>query len=340
MALSDDLNALFEKFIPVIRDALKAAIADVVDNTVLTNVQRAIEAGDVEAAFRALGFSDAAMRPITKTIEDAFEQGGITTAASFRTPVGSAVFRFDIRNSRAEQWLRDESSTLISGIEDDIRAAVRNVMFEGVKAGRNGRTIAYDLVGRLDENGNRSGGLVGLTNPMQQATFRARQELNDLSSKYFLRERRDKRFDRLIQRHINDGTKLTQTEIDKIVMRYANSLLLLRGENIGRTEAHRALEQSSYESLKQAVENGTIAEGAVTRVWDDTGDFRTRHDHRIMNGQKVGLNEPFKTPDNRLLMYPGDTSLTAKGEDVINCRCRSRLKIDWVLNMQLLRARR
>lgn len=339
MALIDDLNKLFDGFIPIIRDAFKAAIADVVNRAILVDVQRAIQSGDVEAAFRALGFSDAAMRPLSKAIEDAFEQGGVTVGASFPgrldTPTGRAVFRFDVRNSRAEEWLRNESSTLITRIEENTRNAVRTAMFEGVKAGRNGRSIAYDLVGRLDENGNRTGGIVGLTNNAQAAVFRARQELNELNPAYFRRERRDKRFDGIVQRAITNGKPLTQVEIDKITGRYSNSLLLLRGETIGRTEAHAALQRSEWEAVKQAVDMGSLKASAVQRIWDNASDFRVRHSHRLMEGQKVGLDEPFKSPvTGSLMMYPGDTSLGADGEETINCRCRSRLKVDWLAGVK------
>jgi hypothetical protein len=120
------LDSLIDLFIPQIRDAFFAAIQDIVDNVILRQIIDAIESGDIEKAFRALGFSQAAMRPLTAALEQAFERGGIMAGATFprylATPIGKAVFRFDVRNSRAESWLRDHSSELVTRIEDETRA--------------------------------------------------------------------------------------------------------------------------------------------------------------------------------------------------------------------------
>ena len=63
--------------------------------------------------------------------------------------------------------------------------------------------------------------------------------------------------------------------------------------------------------------------------WLAAKDGRTRGaevddpaDHLHMDGQRVALNESFTDPKTgSKMMYPGDTSLGAGGEDIINCRC-------------------
>lgn len=337
--LQQKLNALIERFIPVIKDAFLAAIRDVTNRAILTDIIRAVEGGDLDAAFRAIGFSDAAMRPISAVIETAFETGGVTVAGTFperlNTPTGRTVFRFNVRDSRAEAWLRNESASLVTKLTEDARVNVRNIATEGMRDGRNPRNIALDMIGRVNvQTGRREGGVVGLTVPFERAVSRSRIELQNLDSSYFRRERRDKRFDGTVRKAIESGVPLTADQIAKITGRYSDSLLQLRGENIARTETIASLNRSEWEAVKQAAATGAINEAATQRIWDNAGDKRVRHSHVEMEGQSVGIDEPFKTPDGALLFYPGDTSLDAPANETINCRCRARLKINWLQGLK------
>lgn len=329
------LDALINLFVPDIRSAFLAAMQDVVSNVVIKQVIEAIQTGDVEGAFRALGFSPAALRPIIAAIERAYEQGGIMTGETFpkylNTFSGRAVFRFDVRNIRAEQWLRNHSSSLISRITDETRVNVQSVLIDGMAAGRNPRSVALDIVGRIDPGTKqRVGGIVGLTN--QQATWvaNAQRDLLNLDEHYFTRKLRDKRFDGIVRRAIDSGQQLTRDDIDKLITRYKDRLLKHRGDMIARTEALQSLSASEYEAVKQAVDLGAASEEAVKRIWDDTGDNRVRWSHRRMRGQAVGLNEPFVSPSGARMMHPGDTSLGAGADEVVACRCRARTEINWL----------
>ena len=116
------LDYLIDLFTPEIRDIFLAAIEDVTDKAIIADIIKAIEEGNPEKAFQAIGFTPAAMRPVTAVIERAFERGGVLTGETFpkylNTPSGRTVFRFDTRNSRSEAWLRDHSSQLITRITD------------------------------------------------------------------------------------------------------------------------------------------------------------------------------------------------------------------------------
>jgi hypothetical protein len=332
------LQDLIDQFIPEIRKAFQAAIENVVDNVIIKDVIDAIEAGDINAAFRALGFSDAAMRPITVAIERAFEAGGVFTAEGFpkrlNTPSGKTVFRFDVRNSRAEAWLRDESSKLVTKLSDDAFSAVQSILQDNMIAGRNPRNTALDLVGRIDPiTRRRTGGIVGLNGPQERAVANARKDLQELNERYFTRVQRDKRFDRIVRKAIDTKTPLTPEDVNRLTGRYSDNLLRLRGETIARTESIAALNRSEYEALKQATDLGGVKSSATKRIWDSAGDARVRHDHQKMDGQTVGIDEPFTAPDGSKLMYPGDTSLGASAKETINCRCRVRLKVDWLADI-------
>lgn len=63
----------------------------------------------------------------------------------------------------------------------------------------------------------------------------------------------------------------------------------------------------------------------LKKRWLATLDGRTRHEHRILDGQTVDIDKPF-TVDGYELMYPGDTS--APGYLVYNCRCTQIAELD------------
>lgn len=332
------LEALVDLFTPQIRDAFLGAIQNVVDNAIITDMVKAIEEGDIEKAFRAVGFSDAAMRPITAAIERAFEQGGILAGATFpkylNTTSGRAVFRFDVRNSRAEAWLRDKSSTLVTRLTEEARENVRNLLTDGMQVGRNPRASALDIVGRVDpSSGKRVGGIIGLTRNQERWVANTRRDLQNLDENYFNRVLRDKRFDRTVEKAIKNGKPLPADTIEKLVTRYKDNALKYRAEVIARTESIHALNQSEYEAHKQAIDLGATRANAVKRIWDSAGDSRVRWSHRRLDGQSVGIDEPFISPSGARMMYPGDTSLGAPGDETIMCRCRVRLKVDWLADL-------
>jgi hypothetical protein len=330
------LEQLLEKLAPDVARAFREAIADIVDNTILNQVIEAIERNDIEGAFRALGFSPASFNGFAASLQSAFMAGANLTLGGFPKYVNGAdgiktMIRFNVRDPRAEQWLRDEAGTLITGIEQDTRNAVRNTMQAGLAEGRNPRKVALDIVGRLNPaTGHREGGTVGLGQREETWSRNARRRLLTLDEGYFELALRDKRFDSTVRAAIDAGKPLPVETVDKLVDRYRANALRHRGETIGRTEALHALNRSEWLATVQAVEQGNLRADAVTRVWDSAGDARVRSTHRELDGQTVGLNEAFISPvTGARMMHPGDTSLGAPGREVIGCRCRVRTVVDW-----------
>lgn len=56
----------------------------------------------------------------------------------------------------------------------------------------------------------------------------------------------------------------------------------------------------------------------LQKEWRATLDGRTRHEHRLLDGQRVAVGEPFEV-DGYKMTYPGDPD--APGYLVYNCRC-------------------
>lgn len=220
-------------------------------------------------------------------------------------------------------------------IVESQRALIRAAATDGLARGINPRTTALQIVGRIGANGRRSGGIVGLTTQQASYVANAREELSSLNqislSRYLSRERRDRRFDATIRRAMDEGRQLDDATIDRIVGRYADSLLQLRGETIARTESLAALNSARESAFQQAIDEGLLRAGDLVKRWSATLDPRTRDAHAMMNGTAKALDEPFVSLETgSRMMYPGDVSMGAGGVDTINCRCILRYDVDMV----------
>lgn len=337
MARKPDLSDLLDKYEPSIAKAFLAAIQEITSGAQIGRIAEALERGDVNAAIEAISLDRAAFGAFEEAIRQAYIDGGLTTVnglPTIRNPDGSRfVVRFDVRNLRAEQWLREHSSRLVTRITEEQRALIRLHVEAALREGRNPKTVALDIIGRINRaTGRREGGIVGLSAPQERAVAKALEELiAGEYSAYLRREQRDKRFDRTIAKAQREGRQLTREEAGKIVARYSDNLLNLRGMTIGRTEALASLHEAQYEALKQLVDSGKVKANQVRRIWDSAGDVRVRFDHAVADGQSVGLDEDF-TIGGRAMRYPGDPR--GGPDQVINCRCVARTRIDFLANVR------
>lgn len=338
--MARDTRAAFlaelDRVSPMLREAFERAFQDIRSATQLTALEAAIERGDLRAAVAAVELGEEFFAPLDRALDDAFYSGGVYQMSRLPKPKSTGslprlVVRFQGRNPRAERWARDRSSSLITGIVTDQRIAIREAVAAGLEAGRNPRSVALDIVGRMEGN-QRKGGIVGLSSVQAGYVQSARAELSDpeLMYRYFTRQRRDRRFDRTVYRARREGRGLTATEMKRVTGRYADRLLALRGETIARTEALTALSAGRYEALEQLVESGKLERSQIKLRWSATGDARTRDAHWGLDRQEVRFGEPFQSPTGALMLHPGDTSMGAGGEDVINCRCFAQPKINYL----------
>lgn len=321
-------DALLDRYGERIARAFVTALDDLATNANLQRLVAAIESGSFDQVIASLSLEPGAYDPVLEEIRAGYIEGG--DLATGRVPA-LATSRFSVRNLIAERWLAEQSSTLVREIIEDQRDAVRQALTAGMERGENPRATALDIVGRLDRTtGKREGGILGLTS--QQETFarnaRAELESGDPTQlrAYLDRARRNKTFDRTIQKAIESGKPVPADTIRKATQAYRSRLLALRGDMIGRTEALTALRAANHEAWRQAVEAGKIVEADVTRTWRDASDMRVRHSHRMMDGQIVrGLTLPFRSPLGATLLYPGDPSAPA-GER-IGCRCVEEIRV-------------
>lgn len=330
------IEELVERFAPELRKAFLTAIADITSSADLKRIVTALEARDIEAAILAIHLDPAAFRPLDIALASAFEAGGVTVADALpllRDLQGHrVVFRFDVRNLRAESYLKQRSSGLITDIIDDQRKAIKAALVAGMEQGQNPRNVALDIVGRVDGSGARVGGVIGLTSKQEEYARNYRAELLSGDANALKRTLRDKRFDARVTKAIDSGKGLDEATVTKLVDRYRSSLLRLRGETIGRTEALTSLHVGQHEGYQQAIDSGKIKATAIKKVWSSTGDDRVRHTHKVMDGQTVGFEAPFKSPSGATLRYPGDP--LAPAAETIQCRCAVNYRVDFLAGVK------
>jgi hypothetical protein len=337
--LRQAFDKLLAKYDPEIRKAFLKSIEGIKSRVVLKLVIERLQKNDLYGVLEALNLERAAFTPVENAIAQAYGAGGTTMADYLPALYGPGGARlvviFDVRNPAAETWLRDHSSNLITSILEDQRASIRSVLELGMSQGQNPRTVALDIVGRISSaSGKREGGIVGLTNQQTQYVIDAKNELlsgdETLMRNYLNRTLRDKRFDSTVLKAIKNGETLDSATVDKLAGRYADSLLRLRGETIGRTEALGSLNSSKYQTFLQGLGKTDYPPEAVIKTWRSAGDRRVRHSHQDLNGQEVvGIDTAFQSSTGALMKYPHDTSLGAGARDVIACRCEVDYTIDY-----------
>lgn len=334
--LFNRLQALEDGLLKNMSDAFFQSIRNITDDIRLQQVIDAIEAGNIDRAIQVMHIDERVFRPMETTLATTFNQTAAIVAANVNRGVRGvgSVFRFDYRNSAAETFLKNQSSKLVTGITNDTRENVRSILQNGLAQGQNPRKVALDIVGRVDPvTGRRTGGTIGLSKPQSDHVSNARKELSSGNlSDYLKRERRDKRFDKTVEKAIKNNKPLPPEVVDKIVDRYSDSLLKLRGDTVGRTEVVQALNESQFQVFNQATKEGKIVE--PDKVWDSSGDNRVRATHVKLDGQKVKLSETFVSEaTGARLRFPGDASLGAPGSELINCRCRVDYQVDFFANL-------
>lgn len=103
--------------------------------------------------------------------------------------------------------------------------------------------------------------------------------------------------------------KRLATDVGDADMRAAirNARTMTTGaQNAGRIDSYHRAEDMGIE---------------MEQEWRATLDDRTRHEHRVLDGQRVKVGDPFSV-DGYEIMYPGDPS--ADPEMIYNCRCTLR----------------
>lgn len=167
--------------------------------------------------------------------------------------------------------------------------------------------------------------VIGLTNRDAKAVenFRTALETGDRAA--LKRARRDKRFDRTINKALSGEKPLTKEQIDRMVDRYTQKTLDDRAKEVARQESLAAHHEGQIESYAQYLDTGDITADEITVTWKSVSDGKVRDSHVHMHGQQRKEGEPFEGLHS-LIRYPGDP--LAASEERHGCRCYLSRKID------------
>jgi uncharacterized protein with gpF-like domain len=87
-----------------------------------------------------------------------------------------------------------------------------------------------------------------------------------------------------------------------------------RAATIARTETHSA----AMAATAAVVQHSGI--DVKSKTWVSAHDNRVRSSHVALNGVTVPYDQPFDAAGGQML-FPGDDSLGAGAEEIVNCRC-------------------
>lgn len=299
-----------EKLLRDVERQLGAAWGDAVewlrDHNKLSDIAVRLTAGDLTGAVQ--GVHDAAVRFATE-VADAYTVSGQTAAEWLDKLVNDKLVSFDGTNARAVKWAERNKMDLVREITVEQQNVLRNVVADGVRAGKNPRVVARDLRASI-----------GLTEVQERhvSSYRRALETGDYSNA-LSRELRDARSDKALRRALEDGTAIDPKRIDKMVERYRKNWIGYRSEVIARTEGLRAVHEGTEELFRQSIDASQLEGMVVVRQWNALRDKATRSSHRKMHGQKRALGAKFRTGDGYDIAYPGDPNAPAK--EIIQCRC-------------------
>lgn len=332
------LAQLADTWEAALREAWVASINDITASVTLKNVIAEIERGNVDGALRLLNIDADRFGRFERAILNAWDAGGIATVdrmPRLMDPQGNrVVFSWGVRNVPAEQAIRNHAASLVTGIVQDTRAGIREILADGLARGQNPRQTALGLVGRINRRtGLREGGLIGLTQQQMRTVSWIEQALRDGDAEklrqYLGLKLRDRRFDRTILKALREGELVPASTASRIVQQYSNRALKYRGDVLSRHETLLALARAQDDAFAQQIASGKIDQRDLTKTWKhQAGQEHPRMQHIAMNGQTVGFNEAFVAPDGTRLRFPLDPD--APASHTLNCKCRVEYDIDHV----------
>jgi len=258
-------------------------------------------------AFEALALIEDVGPGLNEAITAAYFAAGASVADALRGSITRApLIRFDTLSARGVFALQDSQSRLVRELTAQQSSALQLALQNGVSQGLTPKRIAASLRGSI-----------GLTGLQTQAVANYRLLLTNLNAQALSRALRDKRFDGTIRRAITNKKPLTITQIDNMVGRYEQKMLIHRANVIASTEALAAVNAGEAEMWAQAVDRG-LNPRTVQQQWHALFQ-NTRDSHAWMDGQIQPLGVAFTSGAGVYLRYPGDSSAPAR--EVVGCNC-------------------
>lgn len=268
------LLQLADRLAPRLRQHFVAAVDRARGQIDMEALIVAIASGDVGAVERLMPLTplaEAFAEQWTPAMRQALTAAAEQAATALAAETGAAL-SFDLNSStRARRWLETHGAELVTHVTEDSRALIRQVLSEGLTAGRPVTELAQDL--RL---------FVGLTTPQWRAATRFRERL------------------------IEEG--VAEPLVPQRVAAYVSAKLRERGLTIARTELLTALQAGQQAIWGEAADQGIIARSAWIKVWltaqDDIVDPLCEQMPFLEPNQAVPLDGLFTTPSGGAIAHP------------------------------------
>lgn len=263
-----NVNSVARKLEPKLKRRFLAAVATMKGHVDLEALAESLRLQSAVEAMTALYPETwgTTLTPAAQLIPQAFRQAGQVAASLLTSQMGIDI-SFNLTNPRAVQWARTNSSRLITEVGESVKEAVRGVIGRGFTEGIPPRESA-----RLIRD------IVGLTDRQAMAVVNYRFDLLEAG------------------RSADDVARLAE--------RYGKQLLNGRALNISRTETIASSTNGQQELWRQAVDKGLLDPEKTQRVWLTTPDDRLCPICEPMDGQSVGLEEPFVSDEGDSVMMP------------------------------------
>lgn len=253
---------------PEVRRRFLEAVEKMRAGVDLDALERALEAGDVNAAMRAIPWAtfDREFGKVRAASAGLHGRGAKEAAAALADGLGMTL-AFDLVNERSVTWAEQYAAELVREVGQETERAIREVVTRGFTEGNTAQEMRQQIYGRI-----------GLTRRQQRAVENYRASL--------------------------EAEEVTGARLDRMVARYVERTRRRRAENIARTETIRAAHAGTQDIWREAVALGYLP-ADVQRTWVVTPDDRLCPHCAPMHGQLRGLEEEFTSPSNgAATLYP------------------------------------
>lgn len=302
------LNLAEDRIARVFRAAVRA-LRESLDLNALADL---LESGDWEGALNMLSTLAEQLGTESSVV---FVMAGQDTAR-FLSAADIGHVAFDQVNHVAVDIMRASQLALITNFTNSQRAAVREVLTDGIARGINPveqARLFRDAIGLTDRQARAVLNYRRLLEQAGRSDVSVRQQAESLT-----RALRDARGDRAVRSAIRRGRPLPKEQVDRMVQRYYERSVKYRSEVIARTEALRSVHQGTEQAFTQAIQEGRIRAEDVIQRWNSARDSRVRDSHAMLNGQEQPLGGVW-IGLHGALRYPGDP--LAPPSETVQCRC-------------------
>ena len=210
------------------------------------------------------------LRALTQQIVAQSAEASQPALAAVLPRAAGLAITFDATSPHVIAFVQDHSATLIRGIGEETRQAIRAMLVQNMQAGRSWRSLVPEMQQ-----------MIGVTVRQADALVALRTRLGD--------------------------SGMQQARIDQLIAQKTRAYIRLRARTISRHESLLAANSGQHLLLQQMVSDGVMDPTQYKRFVVITPDERLCaicRGIKAQNAQGVGLLQPFQTPTGSQMFPP------------------------------------